>query len=236
MLHKMQLGSHQNVMRCCTGWCESPVASMPLPLLESGDLLCGGSVLQPRGGDGCWTMLIDAGHCNMQPQIMQNTQAARDPNKDTCRPLLETWPLQRTAEMDPCVDRWKHDRSRGQERSEIAMAVSCFNVDNFFQFFNAKWGGMIALICKHTHTHTYIYIYMILEYILTGKAPTCCVRFTDWGFAKRRGPGSTQHWITHGTPSRQIVHPTFASDCTIFAETNVSSTSFVLQIVLRLSV
>lgn len=55
------------------------------------------------GVEPCW---IDAGHCNMRPQIMQNTQAARDPNKDTWRPLLETWPLQRTAEMDPCVDRW----------------------------------------------------------------------------------------------------------------------------------
>lgn len=211
----MQLGSHQNVMRCCTGWCESPAASMPLPLLESGDLLCGCSVLQPRGGDGLWTML---NWCRSSQHATPNH--AKHPSTD------KSWQrhLQASARDLAIAEdsgngslrgQVKHDRSRGQERSEIAMAVSCFNVDNFYQFFNAKWGGMIALIYKHTHTCIiYIYIYVILEYTLT-----CFVRFTDWGFAKRWGPGSTQHWITHGTPSRQIVHPTFASDCTIFVET-----------------
>lgn len=36
-----------------------------------------------------------------------------------------------------------------------------------------------AYIQTHTHTYIYIYIYMILEHILTGKALTCFVRFTD---------------------------------------------------------
>lgn len=132
---KCSLAPTKMSLRCCTGWCESPVASVPLPLLESGDLLCGCSVLQPRGGDGCWTMLNG---CRSLQHATPNHAKHPSTDKSWQRHLeasARDLAIAEDSGNGSLRGQVKHDRSRGQERSEIAMAVSCFNVDNFLSIF-----------------------------------------------------------------------------------------------------